>query len=123
MEILEDSPHGSRARERAYSVRLSGDSPFRTNPGTGPRSYPAPRAAAWDQWGIFLAALFAADPHMIAGGPGKPTYADAEDFHAKTAQRFTWLTYGDSRYHRLHKFEWDGEHRICKCGAIDARYP
>lgn len=75
--------HGSRTHERAVDVILSGDSPHAINSGRSGSWGDAPRAASWDQWGIFLAVIFEADPTAKAG-----RYANAEDFHHKTAWRF-----------------------------------
>jgi hypothetical protein len=69
--------HASRSRRAAWEVKLTGD-------GTHSRR----RAATWDQWGWFLAHLFDVDPEMIVGTPGRPTYASADDFHARTDDKF-----------------------------------
>lgn len=45
-------------------------------------------AAAWDQWGVLLSAVFSHDPSAYAGGVKHPYYAGAEDFHHKTGDRF-----------------------------------
>ena len=76
--------HGSRKRNRAFEVKLTGDSPYRQNGG----DYPA---ATWDQWGIFLNALFRSDPDMTCSG-----YKDAEAFHYATCNRFHDLTFQNS---------------------------
>ena len=53
-------PEGSRKRERAYSVRLSGS-------GKRPMVNLPDKSATWDEWGIFIAALYEIDPHAIVG--------------------------------------------------------
>lgn len=104
--------HGSRKREAAFDVILSGSSPRRQNQGED-------MAATWDEWGHFLGTLFALDPHMVT-----PYYADAEHFHWMTGGRFQdfdlstqhaaghrWERNGDSVTGSYHVSE-------CKCGAV-----
>lgn len=80
--LVRCSEHGSRSHARAFDVLLSGDSPYRLNTG-GYGSHHDEQAASWDQWGIFLGALFDNDPKMKCWA-----YADASDFHVKTNWRF-----------------------------------
>lgn len=77
--------HRSRSRARAFAVKLHGSSSRQTQDGAGP-------AASYDEWGIFLAALFAIDPEAIAG-----PYDGAEFFHWTTANRFHSMTARDLR--------------------------
>lgn len=63
---------GSRKRSRGYVVRLSGSSKYNM------QRLPD-KAATWDEWGIFIAALFAADPNAICGW-----YSSRDDFIEKT---------------------------------------
>jgi hypothetical protein len=51
---------GSRSRERAYSVRLSGSSKHTM------QNLPD-KSATWDEWGEFISALFDIDPKAIIG--------------------------------------------------------
>lgn len=73
--------NGSRSRERAFNVTLTGESKRRPN--SGQRGAGDDYAATWDQWGIFLAVLFYVDPSMVT-----PYYADANVFDQRTAGRF-----------------------------------
>lgn len=77
---------GSRTHDVAYDVILSGESGRYTNQrwvnGDGVE------AATWDQWGIYLAVIFEADPEAKCVGGGGGGYANAEDFHRKTGGRF-----------------------------------
>ena len=87
--------HGSRSRNRAFNVLLTGESRRRTNPGHAwgeERGF----AATWDQWGVFLAVLFAADDERAfeasrteqgARRMVTPYYATAEAFAAATGDR------------------------------------
>lgn len=79
--------YGSRTHQRAVDVILSGESGRRTNQRwrVGDEGV---EAATWDQWGIFLAVIFEADPSARCGSAKYPQYADAEDFHRQTAFRF-----------------------------------
>jgi hypothetical protein len=63
---------GSRSRDHAFDVYLSGTSPHRTQRGEGP-------AATWDEWGKFLAILFKREPTLKAG-----PYDGLVDFVEKT---------------------------------------
>jgi hypothetical protein len=96
--------HGSRKRDYAYDVILSGNSPFNQNGGNA-------KAATWDQWGIFLAELYKRDPDMITNA-----YPDVDTFHYATAHRFHYLTI--EHQHIRHKWENCGPyHSACECGA------
>jgi hypothetical protein len=85
---VELTSHGSRSRAAAYNVHLTGTSSRRPNSGKGGAGHPDDRAATWDEWGMFLAALFELDPDMIAG----TAYASREHFRAVTHERFDALT-------------------------------
>lgn len=63
---------GSRSRARRFSVRLSGSSRYAM------RSLPD-KSPTWDEWGIFLAAIFELDPHAVCG-----IYKGRNDFIDKT---------------------------------------
>ena len=94
---------GSRSRKRSFDVTLSGTH-------KGP-SY----AATWDEWGIFINALFVADPDAIVG-----MYPSYEAFRDVTYCRFDNATQLLTRCtKRNHKWEAaGGEINQCKwCGA------
>ena len=104
--------HGSRKSGHAFEVKLLGSSNRRPNGG----AYGAGNdyAATWDQWGVFIGALYDLDPSMSSYA-----YDDAEDFHAKTGDRFRdgWPTdaHGD------HTFRYEGvsgEQKCRKCSAV-----
>lgn len=71
--------HASRSARLAYEVILSGDSTHRINSSEFGREF----AASWDQWGIFMAVIYEADPYATSWA-----YGSAQDFHHKTAFRF-----------------------------------
>lgn len=87
------SHQGSRKRRGAYEVQLgtydktSGPTRSRRykNTGTHGAGYGYDRiwAATYDEWGWFLANLFAIDPDAIAG-----PYNGVDDFHAQTKGAF-----------------------------------
>lgn len=68
--------HGSHSRNHAFEVRLSGSS-------THWQWDKVHKAATWDEWGTFLADVFAADKHAIAG-----TYDGLKHFDRVTCYRF-----------------------------------
>jgi hypothetical protein len=121
------TPHGSRSRALAYEVQLRGTSPRRANSGrygadTRSASYAAgEHAATWDEWGMFLAALFDADPSVTV----PRVYDSAEHFHWATGDRFRTLT-ADRQHRPGHRWEHTGESatgaysvsRCRKCNAI-----
>src|SRR5690606_5925788 len=73
--------HGSRSRDHALEVKLTGNSNNRPNAGYGSSSgNPDDRAATWDEWGIVIARMFDADPDMTCRA-----YNGVDDFHEKTA--------------------------------------
>lgn len=113
--------HGSRSHTRSLEVRLTGTSGRRTNAGN--RGAGDDYAASWDEWGMFLARLFDADPNMIVGTVGRPIYAGGEHFNWATGNRYVALTPEDQ--HRNHKWEHAGTAATraysvseCKCGAL-----
>ena len=67
---------GSKQRERAWDVRISGSSKYNMS------GLPA-KAATWDEWGYFLRDLFKIDPNAICG-----RYKGVEDFNKKTENAF-----------------------------------
>lgn len=103
----EISTHGSRVAARGFEVKLFGTSPRMPNTGRyGGGRYGGDTAATWDEWGMFLAALFDLDPAMIVGPGGRPAYADAAAFHAATCDRYRELT--ADRQHRTHRWQSNG---------------
>lgn len=116
--------HGSRTHARAFEVRLSGSGNYGGQYGTLDH-----KNATWDEWGIFLAAVYEADADARCGGSAaRPIYANADDYHWQTGERFLTLTPGEQ--HKRHRWEYVGQlatgawlHR-CKgdaCGATMRR--
>ena len=132
------SEHRSQTHARAFEIQLFGDSS--RGPSSGMDNY-GDKAATWDQWGMFLSALFEVDPAARAGGAKNPIYIDRDHFHWSTCGRYlgardndgvrrvdaptgTFTTAG-SGYHRQHKWMPDGASATgayyvhsCACGAI-----
>ena len=104
---------GSRARKRAWDVTLTGES--RRRPNGGNRGAGDDYAATWDQWGVFLSVLFALDPNMKT-----PYYADADDFHARTSDRFDVMDFWPSDAHGDHTFRFNGTPRQQECTKCSA---
>jgi hypothetical protein len=103
--------HGSRRRPHALEITLRGNSKRRPNYGTGPRTDDG-YAATWDQWGVFLAKLFEVDPTITCD-----YYADADEFHTRTAGRFEDLSVIPPLDHD-HAWKFVGVRTYaCKCGA------
>ena len=112
--------HGSRTHPRAFEVNLEGSSTRR--PQSGPSGLGSGYAATWDEWGMFLAAVFAIDP-----------LARTRDYEC--AAHFHWATTG--RYHlrgevhgdpcRQHKWSFSRDTdtasiwRCTKCDALMRR--
>jgi hypothetical protein len=106
--------HGSRKRDHAFDVILTGSSPRNQNMGG------SDKAATWDEWGVFLGVLFGLDPKMVT-----PYYADAEHFDWSTGNRYRGGDLPASAQHRSHKWEYAGDAitgsygmHMCACGAI-----
>lgn len=74
---------GSRTHEKKADVILTGHSTHATNQRHGFHDEYTPRAASWDQWGIYLAVIFDQAPDTKTD-----YYADAGDFHRQTGMRF-----------------------------------
>lgn len=70
------SKHGSRKRKAAFEIHLGGSS-SRNAMG---KDF---KAATWDEWGLFISAIYVHDLNAIAGD-----YENAEHFHWATAGRF-----------------------------------
>ena len=101
----EITEHGSRKRSHAFEVHLTGSSKRRNATNTD-------YAATWDQWGIFIAAVFEIDPEATM-----TYYTDAADFHYQTGTRFADGRPADM--HGDHTFRWNGSATQCtKCSAV-----
>jgi len=110
---------GSRSREQAFDILLTGDSGRRQNGGQD-------EAASWDQWGIFLGHLYRLDPNLKT-----PYYGSDEHFVWATGGRFT-PDFTAVDCHRQHKWgfglqsvtgaysvaECEGNTRHEGCGAV-----
>ena len=107
------STHGSRSHGNAFEVQLAGHSPYRSQ-GHGEH------AATWDEWGVFFARLFEIDPSAMVGNRSWG-YADAEDFHRRTHNRFRSLR-TPSDTHPAHKWRGDGTGQGQYCTKCSARF-
>jgi hypothetical protein len=109
--VAKYSEHTSRSHGRAFEVVLTGSSGHKSQ-ATGDN------AATWDEWGIFLARLFAIDP------AAKATYYESgEHFHWATGNRFMNLF--PSQQHSRHNWQYGGQVvpgafsvSECSCGAL-----
>lgn len=111
--------HGSRTHDRSFDVHLTGSSNRRAMSPPKPHGASDDYAATWDEWGVFLAHVFAADPDARCGRSVKrPEYADAVDFHNRTFGRFGSLALPDDT-HQQHRWTSDGDwvQRCTKCSA------
>ena len=119
VEVLTE--HGSRSRDHAFEVKLSGESRRRPNGG----NYGAERdvfAATWDQWGVFLQILFDADTDLTI----PRAYADRDEYIRHTNARFTkigggWTDHWPADAHGDHTFRYAGiprTHACTKCSAV-----
>ena len=115
---------GSRKRARKFDVILEGSG--RTGGAWGNSgSYGAAQyvAATWDEWGVFLAALFTADPEAWTDA-----YTSAEHFRWSTAGRYDGLDIAEQC--KRHRWDYTGPnmtgayavHQCRKCDAI-RRFP
>lgn len=106
--------HGSRSRAGAVELSLEGNG-YQVN--TGTRGAGSKQGATWDEWGVVLAAVFAADPEAFAGSQKRPVYADAEDFARKTCYRFDDGQLPEDT-HRRHNWSHGVRYACCtKCTA------
>lgn len=104
-----ESRKGSRSRDHAFEVTLRGTSNRRPNWGTGDRDTDPGFAATWDEWGMFIQALYEIDPEAIIG-----QYPNKDVFERVTFDRFVSLT--QPYQHPNHKFEYNADrgHQACK---------
>lgn len=75
---------GSKSRQRAYEVGLcytgsGGPGSGRRPKNNGTTGAGSDLAATWDEWGIWMAKLFAIDPDAIIGA-----YRGRDDFYVQT---------------------------------------
>jgi hypothetical protein len=85
-------PYGSRKRARGYEVHLAahpgtdrfGKNRRAANTGhSGADSETYRKAATYDEWGVFISALYKLDATMVFG-----PYKDSDDFHTQTEGKF-----------------------------------
>lgn len=97
--------HGSRRRDHAFNVTLTGTSSRRPNSGNrGAGSYGGDYAATWDEWGMFLAELFRRDPAAVV----PDIYESGEHFRWVTGARFDTLT--PEQQHGAAGHKWSGSY-------------
>lgn len=96
---MEVTTHGSRKRDHAFEVKLTGESRRRPQ-GGGLDAF----AATWDQWGVFFAHLFMVDSNAHMG----TAYDGVEEFDYKTSHRFDVEGYWPSDAHGDHRFQYAG---------------
>ena len=96
---VDSTRKGSRSRDHAFDVSLTGTSTRRPN--SGQSGAGDDYAATWDEWGMFFAHLYSVDPQMKCWA-----YDDADDFHFKTASRFHALT--PDQQCKNHKWDYQG---------------
>lgn len=113
----EVTAHGSRSKEYAYEVSLEGNG-YRKN--TGLYGAAENFAATWDEWGVVIARLFDLDPDAFWGTAKRPTYANAEDFHRATGERFRSLELPDDT-HKQHRWDPIGD-RHYSCHSCTATH-
>lgn len=109
--------HGSRTHHHAFNVVLSGTGREGGHFGTVDG-----HAATWDEWGIFLAALYRRDPTARCAGAG--SYESAEHFLWSTNGRYETLTVAEQ--HRRHTWRYSTDEsppstyivHECTCGAV-----
>lgn len=90
---LDYTTHGSRKRDHAFGVTLTGSSHHRSQADRDNH------AATWDEWGMFLGYLFRVDPNMTCWA-----YQDRNDFRFQTDWRFEEIEPTD--FQRGHDHKW-----------------
>lgn len=104
--------HGSRTRPRAFDVILTGLS-IHANHWTRSGEY---RAATWDQWGVFLGALYRQDSAMVSA------YQNADHFVWSTNGRYAGAAFEPCLLHKWNheydRYQTHGHQTCTKCGAI-----
>jgi hypothetical protein len=76
--------HKSRSHLRRLDMRLTGWPAKGRRMAQGRNDH----ALTWDEWGVILAALYVADPHMVCGSVKRPVYASSAHYHWATGGRF-----------------------------------
>ena len=104
---------GSRSRKRGFEVKLSGTNTRLQNPGTS-RDRSVEQAATWDEWGMFINALYQLDSNAIIG-----PYRFQQHFDEVTYSRFEALTAPYA--HGNHKWENRGD-GTSQCKFCEAEY-
>jgi len=104
---------GSRTRARSFDVTLRGNSTRRPNPGTGRDRLEGEHAATWDEWGMFIEALYVADPDALVGD-----YGPRHVFDAATRLRFEELTAESACPGHVWKSGGPRMRECKKCGAL-----
>ena len=94
------SRHGSRTHAGALELSLEGNG-HRKNTGTSGAGDES--GATWDEWGVVLAAVFAADPGAMCGSKAYPAYRNAEHYHFLTGDRFRAGTLPEDT-HKRHRW-------------------
>ena len=101
------TPKGSRKRERAFEVTLyvlEKDELHRRFGNSDGYGASNEVAATWDEWGVWMAALYALDPHAVIGW-----YETQEDFLRITRrerQRHESQYKSTSIAYRTHRAPW-----------------
>ncbi|UTN91447.1 hypothetical protein SEA_OUTIS_84 [Gordonia phage Outis] len=108
--------HGSRTHPRAFDVILSGDASGYHN--TGCYGAGNDYAATYDQWGLFLAGLFARDESVRI----PQIYHNGEHFHWATGSRYRREIWTPESYHRGHRWGYSdtaatGSYTVSECRA------
>lgn len=107
---VEITTHGSRKRDHAFNVNLTGESKRRPNRSHASDEY----AATWDQWGVFIGHLFLVDENAVFGS----MYDGVDEFNFRTDHRFVHGWPKDA--HGDHRFKYSGlpyTHQCTKCSA------
>lgn len=106
----EVKPVGSRSHAGAFEVRLTGTSTRLTMDKRD-------NAATWDEWGVFIAAIYEVDAVAVFGSVKSPNYRDSNHFHAVTRYRFDADRLPEDS-HQQHRWQYDGVVNQCsKCSA------
>lgn len=116
--LVTASQHGSRTHERAIEVSLEGNG-YRKN--TGKHGASDEFGATWDEWGVFIAALYEVDPQAVFGTVKYPVYPNAYEFHGMYQDRFADGLPEDT--HKRHSWEMMNrlDQRCKKCSAVILR--
>ena len=118
---MEYTAHGSRKRDRAFNVNLTGESRRRPSRSHHSDEY----AATWDQWGAFLAVLFDRDESLTIPS----AYESGEKFDRATNYRFSPdgndraddSPYWPNDAHGDHRFRFNGtpgQQECTNCSAV-----